>query len=200
MLTPFGIAARKLRLDKGMRLLDLARLTGYSAAFISAIETGRKSIPSSYVAKVAGAMKLSEAELRELERAADQARKEVRLDKMPADQRELVAAFARRLDSIPPELIEALKKVVLKSLAGEIPFERKRRGLVVPPLSTRLSGPLPTKCVRSLSKTIGSSSRSWTFWNFGCLRYSTGSMSMSEMLNTWATSKAECLQARTASR
>jgi Zn-dependent peptidase ImmA (M78 family) len=137
MLTPFGIAARKLRLDKGMRLLDLARLTGYSAAFISAVETGRKPIPNSYVAKAARAMELSESELRDLERAADQARKEVRLDKMPADQRELVAAFARRLDAIPPEMIEALKKVVLKSRAGEIPFERKRRGLVVPPMSTK---------------------------------------------------------------
>ena len=136
MLTPFGIAARKLRLDQGMRLLDLARLTGYSAAFISAVETGRKSIPNSYVAKVARAMELSESELHDLERAADQASKEVRLDKMPADQRELVAAFARRLDAIPPAMIEALKKVVLKSRAGKIPFERKRRGLVVPPMST----------------------------------------------------------------
>jgi transcriptional regulator with XRE-family HTH domain len=137
MLTPFGIAARKLRLDKGMRLLDLARLTGYSAAFISAVETGRKAIPDSYVAKVARAMALSKPEMRILERAADQARKEVRLDKMPADQRELVAAFARQLDAIPTEMIEALKKVVLKSFFREIPFERQRRGLAVPPMSTK---------------------------------------------------------------
>ena len=34
-------------------------------------------------------------------------------------------------------MIEALKKVVLKSLFGEIPFERQRRGLVVPPQSTK---------------------------------------------------------------
>ena len=82
MLTPFGIATRKLRLDKGMRLLDLARLTRCSAAFISAIETGRKAIPrDNYVAKVAAAMELSPAECRDLERAADQARKEVRVDK-----------------------------------------------------------------------------------------------------------------------
>ena len=33
--------------------------------------------------------------------------------------------------------MEALKKVVLKSFFGEIPFERKRRGLLVPPLSTK---------------------------------------------------------------
>jgi transcriptional regulator with XRE-family HTH domain len=138
MLTPFGIAARKLRLDKGMRLLDLARLLGCSAAFISAIETGRKPIPDAYVLKMARAMDLSAPEIRILHRAADQARKEVRLDKMPAEQREIVAAFARRLDEIPTEMMSALKKVVLKSQFGETPFERKRRGLLVPPLSTKV--------------------------------------------------------------
>jgi transcriptional regulator with XRE-family HTH domain len=137
MLTPFGIAARKLRLDKGMRLLDLARRMGCSAAFISAIETGRKPIPDSYLRKIADAMELSAPEIRLLQRAADQARKEVRVDKMPAEQRELVAAFARRLDDIPADVMEALKKVVLKSRVGEIPFERKRRGIMVPPLSTK---------------------------------------------------------------
>jgi transcriptional regulator with XRE-family HTH domain len=137
MLTPFGIAARKLRLDKGMRLLDLARIMGCSAAFISAIETGRKPIPDAYVFKVGRAMDLSAPEIRTLRSAADKARKEVRLDKMPADQRELVAAFARRLDDIPPDIMRALKNVVLKSLFGETPFERKRRGLLVPPLSTK---------------------------------------------------------------
>jgi transcriptional regulator with XRE-family HTH domain len=137
MLTPFGIAARKLRLDKGMRLLDLAQLMGCSASFISAIETGRKAIPDGYVVRVSRAMNLTPPEIRSLRRAADQARKEVRLDKLPAEQRELVAAFARRLDDIPADMMRALKKVVLKSLAGEIPFERKRRGLLVPPQSTK---------------------------------------------------------------
>jgi len=137
MLTPFGIAARKLRLDKGMRLLDLARRMGCSAAFISAIETGRKPIPDGYVARVGRAMELSQAELRDLQSAADKTRTDIRLDKMPAEQRELVAAFARRLDDIPADMMKALKKVVLKSLFGEIPFERKRRGLIVPPLSIK---------------------------------------------------------------
>jgi transcriptional regulator with XRE-family HTH domain len=137
MLTPFGIAARKLRLDKGMRLLDLARKMGCSAAFISGIETGRKPIPDGYEAKMSRAMELSPSEIRELTKAADRTRKEVRLDKMPAEQRELVAAFARRLDSIPSDMMKALKKVVLQSSAGDIPFERKRRGIRVPPLSTK---------------------------------------------------------------
>jgi transcriptional regulator with XRE-family HTH domain len=55
-LTPFGIVARKLRLDKGMRLLDVADRMDVSAAFILAIETGRKPIPDGFVVKAARAM------------------------------------------------------------------------------------------------------------------------------------------------
>lgn len=136
MLTPFGIAVRKLRLDKGMRLLDLARLIERSAAFISAIETGKKTIPDAYVASVARAMKLSATEIKELRRAVDRTRKEVHVEKLPEDQRELVAAFARKLDSLPSDMIADLKKIVLKSSSAEVPFQRKRRGIFVPPLST----------------------------------------------------------------
>lgn len=136
-LTPFGIVVRKFRLDKGMRLLDLAHGVGRSAAFISAVETGRKSIPDGYVRAVAKAMDLSAAEIRDLRRAADRTKKEVKVETLPEDQRELVAAFARKLDEVPPALMAQLKKTILKSSDGEIPFQRKRRGIVVPPMSTQ---------------------------------------------------------------
>jgi transcriptional regulator with XRE-family HTH domain len=136
MLTPFGIAIRKLRLDKGMRLLDLARRVKRSAAFISAIETGKKSIPDGYVAMVSRAMDLAAAEIKELRRAADRTKKAVTVEQLPEDQRELVAAFARKLDELPNDMLVKLKKIVLKASDDEIPFQRKRRGIVVPPMST----------------------------------------------------------------
>jgi transcriptional regulator with XRE-family HTH domain len=136
MLTPFGIAIRKLRLDKGMRLLDLARRISRSAAFVSAVETGRKPIPDAYVAMVARAMELSAVEIKELRRAADRTRKEVAVQELPEDQRELVAAFARKIDELPNDMMEKLKKIVLKSFDGEVPFRRSRRGIFVPPMST----------------------------------------------------------------
>src|ERR1700686_3447632 len=110
MLTPFGIAVRKLRLDKGMRLLDLAPLINRSTAFISAVETGRRPIPDAYVAMVARAMDLQAAEIRELRRAADRTRKEVPVQHLPEDQRELVAAFARKIDELPSDMMADLKK------------------------------------------------------------------------------------------
>lgn len=136
MLTPFGIAVRKLRLDKGMRLLDLARRISRSAAFVSAIETGRKPIPDAYVVMVARAMELTATEIRELRSAADRTKKEVVVEALPEDQRELVAAFARKIDELPSDMMEKLKKIVLKSSESENPFRRHRRGMFVPPMST----------------------------------------------------------------
>jgi transcriptional regulator with XRE-family HTH domain len=136
MLTPFGIALRKLRLDHGLRLLDLARCLGQSSAFVSAVETGRKPIPPRYVEQVAGALKLSAEETSELQKAADRSRAEVRVDNVSAPNRELVAAFARKVDEMPTEFLDQIRQRVFKSSNGEAPFKRTRKGLLVSPTRT----------------------------------------------------------------
>ena len=137
-LTPFGIAVRKLRLDKGLRLIDMAEKLAMSTAFLSAIETGRKPIPDGLVGKISRAFEWPKEDLALLTRAVDQTRKEVRMDNKKEDERELIAVFARKLDQVPPATIEELKKLFhLKSVSGDAPFERKRRGFVVPPLKTK---------------------------------------------------------------
>lgn len=135
-LTPFGIAIRKLRLDKRMRLLDLAERLNKSAAFLSAVETGRKQIPDGYVLDVARAMGLSTEELNALRKAADRTRKHIAIERLPEHQREIVAAFARRIDKVPESILAELRKIIMKSITGEQPFQRHRRGIVVPPMST----------------------------------------------------------------
>lgn len=136
-LTPFGLVMRKLRLDRSLRLLDLAEKLDISAAFLSAIETGRKPIPDGFIVKVSRALDLSPSDAADLRRAADRTRKEIRVGHKKEQDRELIAAFARKLDDLPAELLEKVKKWVLESLAGEKPFQRRRRGLLVPPLGTK---------------------------------------------------------------
>ena len=137
MITPFGIATRKLRLDKGSRLLDLAEKLKLSSSFISAVETGKKPIPAGYVDSVVAAMELTRTEADELQRAADRSKTVVDIDGLQGSQRELVAAFARKLHDLPPEFLEEIKKQVFKSIAGDIPFKRRHRGLLVAAASTR---------------------------------------------------------------
>jgi transcriptional regulator with XRE-family HTH domain len=126
-LTPFGLAIRKLRLEKGLKLMDMGKKLGLSAAFLSAIETGRKSIPDGFVVKISRALELRAEYIAKLRRAADRTRKEIRVDNKTEEDRELIAAFARRLDEVPSAPIERLKKLLLKSISGEIPFQRKRQ-------------------------------------------------------------------------
>lgn len=138
MLTPFGVAARTFRLEKGLRLLDVAEALGVTASYLSAVETGRKPLPDGFADQVARIMGLDAAETEKLKVSEDRTKKEVRLDKMPESQRALVAAFARRVDDLPADLAADLKKFLsFKSQDGEVPFHRKRRGLLVPPMSNK---------------------------------------------------------------
>jgi transcriptional regulator with XRE-family HTH domain len=136
-MTPFGIANRKLRLDKGLRLLDLAKKLDLSSSYVSAVETGKKSIPPGYIALVVRALDLTDAEARELQKAADGSKKIIEVEGLKGSDRELVAAFARRLDDLSPEFLAEIKKQVFKSATGEIPFKRRRKGLLVAPASTK---------------------------------------------------------------
>jgi transcriptional regulator with XRE-family HTH domain len=137
-LTPFGLALRKLRLDKKLRLLDLAQELDLSPAFLSAVETGRKAIPDGFVTKLSRAMELSAQEVAILAKAKDRTRKEIKVDQLKEEDRELIGAFARQVDKMTPAKRAALKKLLMSSMEGEHPFERKRRGIRVPPLSTRV--------------------------------------------------------------
>jgi Zn-dependent peptidase ImmA (M78 family)/plasmid maintenance system antidote protein VapI len=135
-LTPFGVEMRKLRLNRNLRLFDVASSLGVTSAFLSAVETGRKSIPDGFLVKLSRALNISTEEVANLRKAIDRTRKEVRVDDKAGHERELIAAFARRLDNVPASLIEELKKIVLKSSDVEVPFARRRRGIFVPPIST----------------------------------------------------------------
>jgi transcriptional regulator with XRE-family HTH domain len=46
MTTPFGERLRALRQERGVRLKDLAEALGVSEAYLSALETGRRSRPT----------------------------------------------------------------------------------------------------------------------------------------------------------
>lgn len=138
MLTPFGITIRKQRLDKGMRLLDLAERLNMSSAYLSAVETGKKPIPDDLPSRAAVEMGLSAKEHRELQSAADQSRSTIRVDGLAPTKRELVAEFARTIEVMSPEdLAFFRRRIVHRSVEREEPFRRERRGLLVPPASYR---------------------------------------------------------------
>lgn len=99
MLTPYGKLVRKHRIDRGMTLREMAAALGMTPAFVSAVETGRKSVPQEMPARIAGLLELDMVQREELENAAQASRREhkVRLsDHATGGDREIAAMFARR--------------------------------------------------------------------------------------------------------
>jgi transcriptional regulator with XRE-family HTH domain len=135
MLTPFGLKVRQIRLEKGVKLLDLAGALGKSAAYVSAIETGRKPLPDHFEQEVAEVLQLTADEKSEVFQAADRTREKLKVGGLSAESRELVAEFARSVDRLNDSQIEAFKKLIrdteFKMAADETPFHRRRRGFLV---------------------------------------------------------------------
>ena len=52
MYTEFGKWLRTLRISIGIRLYDMSKALSVSSSFISAVETGKKSIPLDFVEKI----------------------------------------------------------------------------------------------------------------------------------------------------
>lgn len=109
MLTSFGKTLRKIRIDHSVTLGQLGKLTGVSAAFISALERG-KPVPKNFIAKVSTTLELAPHEALALEQAAAQQIKEVtlKIDELSDSTRDLVVAFARRFEDLSDDEVKSI--------------------------------------------------------------------------------------------
>lgn len=101
MLTPFGKAIRKIRIDHAVTLKDVADLVGVSSAYLSGIETGRKPLTSDFVEKLLNVWNVEPAEESALVAAAAQHISEVRINPEGKSSAEMEVAmmFARKFSS-----------------------------------------------------------------------------------------------------
>ena len=118
MLTPFGKALRKLRIDRGLLLKDMADGINVTPSFLSSVEAGRKAIPSDLIARIDAWRPLSVHEKQELERAERLSATEVRI-KIPTGaserDREAMAVLARRFsEGTSDELMAKIRSLLEK--------------------------------------------------------------------------------------
>ncbi len=124
MLTEFGIAVRKIRLDRGEILKDMADKLHVSSAFLSAVENGRKNIPEKWLDEIISFYELDDAEQRGLEKAYINTTKSIA--KINADNMENISTikkqaafvFARSFESMPDETAEQILKMLSKKNGG----------------------------------------------------------------------------------
>lgn len=114
MLTEFGRLLRKIRIDNNEILKDMSEKLNVSAAYLSAVEMGKRNIPEHWVNKISEFYHLSQEEKNNLSNAADNSSKSITLnfENINKSQKETAILFAREFENIDIETLEKIKKLL----------------------------------------------------------------------------------------
>lgn len=120
MITSFGKTLRKIRIDRGEILYDMARKLGITSSYLSAIECGKRNIPEDFIDKLQEYYEFTDEELLELNITKDEAIKElsINMENINLKKRTLALEFARSFNEIADEDAEELIKK-LRKLQGK---------------------------------------------------------------------------------
>jgi transcriptional regulator with XRE-family HTH domain len=117
MLTSFGRFVRKMRIDAGYLLKDMADHLGVTASYLSAVEMGKRRIPNDWFDKISIFFSLSPDKKNELMALIQETQRDVQIDlsNTTKQQRDLAFVFARKLDGLNENDIQNIFKVFKKS-------------------------------------------------------------------------------------
>ena len=115
-MTEFGKELRKLRIDRGEILKDMADKYGVTSSYLSAIECGKRSIPEKMIPWLKEEYGLTGAQARRLEEARDRSLPEVSIqfDGVSDEQRDVALKFARTFKDLTPEQTKAIEEFLNK--------------------------------------------------------------------------------------
>jgi len=117
MLNEFGIFTRKLRIETGQRLKDMADKLGISSSYLSATEIGKRPIPVKWLDILKTEYNLSHEQYLELERSYENSLDSINIDLNQKDDsdKDLILSFARNFDSLDDKNKEYLRKIFKRS-------------------------------------------------------------------------------------
>ena len=117
MLTAFGCFVRKLRIDTGCLLKDMADSLEVTSSYLSAVEMGKRKIPSDWKEKIITIFNLEKKAINELQAAIQESQKELQLNLSNASkqQRDLAFTFARKLDGLDENEIKDIFNIFKKT-------------------------------------------------------------------------------------
>jgi transcriptional regulator with XRE-family HTH domain len=129
-MTPFGIKMRQLRAERGMSLKAMAEALGVSAAYLSALEHGRRGRPAHpMVVAICAQLNIIWDEADELLRLARLSHPRITVDTagLAPQATELANLLAERIRKLPPAEIERML-AILKAAQGTKPRRRRPTG------------------------------------------------------------------------
>ena len=114
-LTQLGKFLRKLRIDRSELLRDMAKKLDVALSFLSAVENGKKNMPSEWIIKLADLYTLSDEQKKDLDAAVAESEKGigVKFTGLSADERKLSVAFARKIKSLSASEQTQLERILL---------------------------------------------------------------------------------------
>ncbi|MER8409431.1 helix-turn-helix domain-containing protein [Mesorhizobium sp. M1307] len=114
-MTPFGEKLRVLRNERGVSQKDMAKAIGVSAAYLSALEHGRRGAPSwTLIQKIIGYFNIIWDEAEELARLAETSHPRVKLDTSG------LSPAATELANLLADNIEKLDEAELRRIIASI--------------------------------------------------------------------------------
>ena len=114
MVTNLGKFLRKLRIDKDELLLDMAQRLEVSAPFLSKVETGKKKPPKEWKEKMIDMynIKGNDREIFEKYFFEAENQRAIDLSNYNETEKDIMIAFARRIDGMNEEKINKIKKII----------------------------------------------------------------------------------------
>lgn len=114
MITAFGKFLRILRIDNGEILKTMAEKLEVTSSFLSAVENGKKKIPSDWEGRISKLYSLSNEKIAEMQRAISETNEcvEIGLANLNFQQRELAFSFARKLNGFDDNELEKLWRIL----------------------------------------------------------------------------------------
>lgn len=111
MLTQLGIFLRKLRLDSGEIMKEMATRLDVSSSFLSAVENGKKKMPDSWYEMIIDQYNLDKEKQDELMTAIEESQKslEINLEDLSKEKKRLAFSFARELENMNKEEVDKMK-------------------------------------------------------------------------------------------
>ena len=116
MLTSFGKLCRKLRIDNGELLKDMADKLGVTSAYLSAVETGKRNVPKDWPERITKMYSLDEIKSKELKEAAakSQINLKLELENLDESDKDLMLAFARQFNQLTDTDKNKIKQILSK--------------------------------------------------------------------------------------
>ena len=111
MVNEFGKILRKIRIDNGEILKDMADKLEMTSSYLSAIECGKRNIPNNLITKLQQLYNLDDEMVSKLEDAKQKSINKIEIDsisKMSLPKRDLALEFARKFDNIDDEFAKKL--------------------------------------------------------------------------------------------